>query len=581
MCKVCFIDYINQLINSLSLIPDFSLALPHTLDVFKRLAPISIVYKLKSSMCFSQFIFRFGVERTVTMKIVLALLFAVACLQLCSSAKILGLFTSPNKSHLIIHMGVAKALADAGHNVTVVSTMPYKSQGKQNYRLIQLKTAKALDPEFMKGLINEPRPFHKIYSGLVDQTTKGTNATFYTPEMQQLMAEETFDLVIMGYFYNDFQIGVAAHFKCPIILSFMFQLISPLDNMIGNPLEMSYVPAVYTGLKQPMGFLNRMKTFFYMNFVELPMFRKTEALHEKYYNSLFPSEKYPTYEQMKKNISMIFVNHHFSQGPIRPNVPGIVEIGGIMIKDKPDPLPTQFQEFLDSAKDTGAIYFSLGTNVFGAALKKDKLEIMFKVMSGLKQKVLWKWDDTASQPGKSDNIMFANWVPQDDILAHPNVKLFVTHGGRGGVVESQYHGVPMVGIPFFGDQHSNLVELERDGHGIKVDYTTMTEENFRKAVKTVLNQKSYSENVKRYSMLYKDRPLTSKQSVVYWAEYVIRHRGAPHLQSPLIHMTWYEATNLDVIGLISVVLIIILYLIKFVVKLIFKCINKSSKNKVE
>lgn len=517
------------------------------------------------------------------MKLVFAFVVLVASLQLCSSARILGLFTSPNKSHLIIHMGVAKALADAGHNVTVVSTMPYKAQRKENYRLIHLETGKTLSTEFMKKLINEPKPFHDIYEGLVDQTIKGTNATFYTPEMKNLMAEEEFDLVIMGYFYNDFQIGIAAHFKCPIILSFMFQTISPLDNLIGNPLELSYVPAVYTGLKQPMGFINRMKIFYYMHFIEGPMFKRSDAIHENYYNSLFRRGEYPNYTEMKKNISMIFVNHHFiSQGPIRPNVPAVVEIGGIMIKEKPDPLPVEFQEFLDSANETGAVYFSLGTNVFGAALKKDKVDIMFKVMSSLKQKVLWKWDDTIAPPGSSPNILFKNWVPQDDILAHNNVKMFITHGGRGGVVESLYHGVPMVGIPFFGDQHSNLVELERDNHGIKVDYTTMTEDNFRNAVETVLFNKSFSENVKRYSVLYKDRPLTARQSVVYWSEYVIRHKGAAHLQSPLVHMTWYEAANLDIIALLLLALLLVIWILKLLFKVIYKFIkNISNKQKLE
>ena len=42
--------------------------------------------------------------------------------------------------------------------------------------------------------------------------------------------------------------------------------------------------------------------------------------------------------------------------------------------------------------------------------------------------ILWKWDEDniADLP---KNVMTQKWVPQQDILAHPNLKLFVTHGG--------------------------------------------------------------------------------------------------------------------------------------------------------
>ena len=46
------------------------------------------------------------------------------------------------------------------------------------------------------------------------------------------------------------------------------------------------------------------------------------------------------------------------------------------------------------------------------------------------------------------------------LAAHPNVKVFVTHCGMHGVIESLTFGVPMVGIPVFGDQKDVLVRLE-------------------------------------------------------------------------------------------------------------------------
>lgn len=54
----------------------------------------------------------------------------------------------------------------------------------------------------------------------------------------------------------------------------------------------------------------------------------------------FPSDRYRSYDEAEKNLSMVLVNGHFSQGAVRPNLPAIVDVGGLQIKPKPDPLPT-------------------------------------------------------------------------------------------------------------------------------------------------------------------------------------------------------------------------------------------------
>lgn len=71
-------------------------------------------------------------------------------------------------------------------------------------------------------------------------------------------------------------------------------------------------------------------------------------------------------------------------------------------------------------------------------------------------------------------------------LGHPNVKLFITHGGLMGTQEAVYCGVPQLGIPLFADQDLNIQAYETMGFAIKVAYEDITKETILNASKRLL-----------------------------------------------------------------------------------------------
>ena len=96
-----------------------------------------------------------------------------------------------------------------------------------------------------------------------------------------------------------------------------------------------------------------------------------------------------------------------------------------------------------------------------------------------------KWDfDTIKD--KSDNIMLGKWLPQDDILAHPNIKIFISHCGLGSVVESRYHGVPILGLPLFGDQMMNAKLAVEEGWAVVMELKTLEEKDFHENIQELL-----------------------------------------------------------------------------------------------
>src|SRR5437867_4364602 len=100
----------------------------------------------------------------------------------------------------------------------------------------------------------------------------------------------------------------------------------------------------------------------------------------------------------------------------------------------------------------------MGSIVQGNDMPEKLRKKFLAVFGQLKQRVLWKWESEKMEGETSipSNIKLAKWLPQQDVLGHKNVKLFITHGGLLSIEEAVYHSVPLIGFPMFGDQQWNM-----------------------------------------------------------------------------------------------------------------------------
>lgn len=153
-------------------------------------------------------------------------------------------------------------------------------------------------------------------------------------------------------------------------------------------------------------------------------------------------------------------------------MPNQINIGGAHLRPQPSKLPTDLQKFIEEAPN-GVVYMSLGAFVKSALMPKDKVAAILKAFAQLKQRVLWKWEDE-KVPNLPPNVMVRKWMPQSDILAHKNLKLFIAHGGIAGTYEGIYHAKPMLFIPFYGDQVSQSTVISQ--------YSTVTKSIFSTAI---------------------------------------------------------------------------------------------------
>ncbi|EDV31455.2 uncharacterized protein Dana_GF15364 [Drosophila ananassae] len=530
--------------------------------------------------------------------ILLLLLLGVECPGI-RAANILGVFGAHSPSHTIVNMAVMKALADRGHNITVVLTAMPKMKAHENITIILAPRTPKRIQDIKDHVAKASQRKQSLWKSMVltilqsEFQIEGQYEFLMHPNLRNLYEkpQTKFDLVILGMLANDFQLGIGAKLNCPVILTWVRIPMLFADFVVGNIADPAYVPTMTVGLEpgqKTMGFGLRLTNFLKYTFSSI--FNEVMAYKmNQYYVRAFGNESdpdFPTYSEMKRRISLLFYNYHApSEGPIRPVVPQSIEIGGIQVKEQPDPLPKDIAEFLDNARD-GAIFFSLGSNVDTNTFSPQVIEIIHKVLSKLTQRVIWKWHDLDDTPGNASNIYFGKWLPQDDILAHPNTKLFITHAGKGSVAEAQFYGVPMVALPLFGDQPSNSEILAKSGFGRWLDVHTLTEEDFEKTVLDVMENPTYRKAIGKFSSLYRDRPLTARQSVVYWTEYVLRHQGAYHLQSPLIQMDFVARNNIDVYGIILFLGVVASLTILAIFKWVFRKVSrvfhgKNNQQKVD
>lgn len=52
----------------------------------------------------------------------------------------------------------------------------------------------------------------------------------------------------------------------------------------------------------------------------------------------------------------------------------------------------------------------------------------------------------------------------------------------------------------------------------------------------------------------------------YWIEFVIKHKGAPHLRNPALNLRWYQYYFLDVVGIILLSTLVIFYFARILIK---------------
>nr|XP_023025371.1 UDP-glucuronosyltransferase 2C1-like isoform X2 [Leptinotarsa decemlineata] len=355
-----------------------------------------------------------------------------------------------------------------------------------------------------------------------------------------LLSNETFDLVIVEQFGNEAHMGFASHFSAPLVTFSSIGLSEWNSHLVGNIKLPSIVPFSLSSHSNHMNFIQRvtntMAHIFDAIYKELIYFPWQQSMLDKY----FP-QKMDLKTIMFNTSFMLLNSHSISTEPVQLTS-SVAEIGGFHIT--PNELPKSVQEFLDGAEN-GVILFSLGSNLRSSDLPRGTLDMILEVFRRIPQRIIWKFEETDIHH-KHDNVMISKWMQQSDILAHPNTRAFITHGGILSTTEAIHYGVPMIGIPILGDQYMNVARMVRKRLCINLPLPELTENSFHEAIREVIENPEYRNNAQKYSKIFRDRLNKPLDEAVFWIEYVLRHSGATHLRNASMDLYWFQLYTLDV-----------------------------------
>ncbi|XP_041988983.1 UDP-glucosyltransferase 2-like [Aricia agestis] len=483
----------------------------------------------------------------------------------CRGYNILIINTVPTKSCFTLMYGIAEPLLDAGHEVTFVSPNPSPKARKE---------IKIINASAVNKVLEEAAHDEIDFTTLLEFTRIVGRTMINIPEVRQTLIDVQFDAVITDWFYSDpAEAGYAAVQQVPwIILS--GSVTEPfLEAMLDTVRLVPTAPVMYHNTKEPMNFWHRIINTFWQARIFYQMNNMLKVAEGDYERDFGPIAKargvtLPPFSQAQYNISVAFASDYPPASQVKSLPQNLIQVGGYHIPQKTPPLPKDLEEIMSTSKN-GVIYFSLGSWYQSTFLPRQTILDLVKLFGQLEYTVLWKYEDTLENI--PDNLHIRPWLPQPSILAHPNLKVFITHGGLLSTLECQHYGVATVAIPTFGDQYNNAMRMEQAGTGVKVDLSENLATDLEVALKKILADDGYQRRAKFYSAIFNSRPVSPRKLIQFHVEQAIKTKGSYHLRSRASLYEWYQLLMLDQIALF---LAIIYVFYKFITILINKILSK-------
>ncbi|XP_077977058.1 2-hydroxyacylsphingosine 1-beta-galactosyltransferase-like [Glandiceps talaboti] len=516
------------------------------------------------------------------------LLLCMSLVHISSCSKLLILPGFPPGSHYMFMSKLGRTMVDKGHDATMLIN--------EGFEIMQAKQIKADDSKFsfvkyqgtftdeyikethrstMGGTLNGTATIWDLLD-IIQTLSRDCDLLLQDDELFKQLRSSNYDIVLANNF-NLCHILIIQKLGLPFVSVSTQRIFPMMDSSLHHiPSYPSYVPAMYSGLPDQMNFLQRLNNFghYVMSYLVFNYVLSAPFENLKIKYNIRPDA---TLHELLGTFEVALFCFDFAFEFPRPLMPSTKYIGGLLAKPA-SRLEEEFDEYVQSAEH-GIVVFAVGSTT-NLAYNMGMAEMFVTAFARLPQKVIMHYDGPPP-PGLGSNTKLAKWLPQNDLIGHPKTKAFIGHGGMNGVYEAIYHGVPMVGVPIFGDHYDNFARLVDKGMCLTIDVTTLTQDKIYNAVTTIIQDESYKENAMRLSAIHRDSPMAPSESAAFWIEHVIKH-GGHHLRPASFQLNIFQYFLLDVMLVLLLTFGVMVYVLKKLLGLCCQiCCRNVAKDKSE
>lgn len=471
--------------------------------------------------------------------------FAFALLVKCiDSAKILAIFPVPFKEHQLGYRPLIESLANAGHDVTLLTTDPIDLRVAGNGTLVkhidQIDLSFVYDLPILEELNTVSLDAKNMLKNVFNVMRKISEAELQHPSVQELIhGNGKFDVVMVEWSGVSLMNAFAHHFKAPLVGITNGGAYINAHEALGNPNHPIGYPSIFMPFSEDLNLLQRISSVFFTIWYRFYYYTEEIPLQNAIANQNFGAQ-IPDLFEIERQADLLLINSYQALGNVRPVGPTTVYLGGIHRKPNVgDALPEDLQHFLEHSPEP-IVYINLDLD---AVVDHYRLEKIVRALESLGATIVWNWNQ-GQFVNTTTRIYQSYDLPQEEILAHPKVKLFITSGGQRNIEDAIHHRVPVLGVGYSTSLEHYLRQIAKYEAGIISLIDFETQATITDKLQDAFRLEIYQSNMNALNRLLADQPMPSLSRATWWIEYVIRQGGTKHLRAP--QLSWFQYLMLDV-----------------------------------
>ncbi|KAH9514489.1 hypothetical protein Btru_025425 [Bulinus truncatus] len=423
----------------------------------------------------------------------------------------------PNLSHTRYLTNVARALTSYGHEAWVCMPVSVADQDVFNMTGIHVLPYSSRDVNVVEDYMRYVRDAYWEDKS-VDM---GRMNTILIDHMKMMVEDERLEAAIRGINPDLMIIDNLPHMRTIAVMVYKlgvpFAFVGPLYDPV--PYRVPFTTATFPSSLFPhtdtMTFSQRLIAFLIQSAtVIFELFSFTDAVRR-----YAPDKPYMPIRELTSKAEIVLVESDPILDYPKVSLPNVKLIGGTAVTQAV-PLVEPFKSFVDSA-DRGMVVVSFGSYIVD--LPQPVYAKMLAAFQKLQMKVVWRVNVTSPSP---DKILTSSWIPQNDLLGHRNVKLFVSHCGQSSQYEALFHGVPTLCVPIFLDQTYNAERARSKGYGLTIDLKKISEDDIVSHIQEITTNPVYMANVQRASEMFKLNYGLPMDKAAFWLDHVIKYGGS-------------------------------------------------------